>query len=84
MGTERMDARKVTRTVRAEWDAEAQVWVAESDDVPGLVTEAGTFERLIERLQVLVPELLELNGVVAGDDPIELVTRLPERTSHAA
>jgi hypothetical protein len=28
--------------VRAEWDAEAAVWVAASDDVPGLVTEAET------------------------------------------
>ncbi|MGD0289757.1 MAG: DUF1902 domain-containing protein [Candidatus Binataceae bacterium] len=26
-----------TFTVRAVWDAEAKVWVAESDDVPGLV-----------------------------------------------
>ena len=26
--------------VRAEWDEEAKVWVATSDDVPGLVTEA--------------------------------------------
>ncbi|MGH9394255.1 MAG: DUF1902 domain-containing protein, partial [Terriglobales bacterium] len=24
--------------VRATWDPEARVWVAESDDVPGLVT----------------------------------------------
>ena len=37
-------------TVRAEWDSEAGVWVAESDDVPGLVTEADTLERLVERL----------------------------------
>ena len=44
-------------TVRAEWDSEAGVWVAESDDVPGLVTEADTLERLVERLRVLVPEL---------------------------
>jgi predicted RNase H-like HicB family nuclease len=69
----------VTRTVRAEWDAEARVWVAESDDVPGLVTEAETIERLIERLQVLVPELLELNGAADGTAAIELVARLPGR-----
>lgn len=79
-----MNGGMVTRTVRAEWDAEAGVWVAESDDVPGLVTEADTIERLIERLQVLVPELLELNGGVVDGGPIELVARLPERTSHAA
>jgi predicted RNase H-like HicB family nuclease len=27
-------------TVTAMWDSEAAVWVAESEDMPGLVTEA--------------------------------------------
>ena len=42
-------------TVHAEWDPEAQVWVATSDDVPGLVTEAGTVEALAEKLSVMIP-----------------------------
>jgi len=54
-------------TIAAEWDAEAMVWVATSDDVPGLATEAETFEALAEKLRVLVPELLELNGVLAAE-----------------
>jgi predicted RNase H-like HicB family nuclease len=78
------EAGMVTRTVRAEWDAETQVWVAESDDVPGLVTEAATIEQLIERLQIMVPELHELNGTMSDDMAIELVTRVPERVAHAA
>lgn len=32
--------------VRADWDPEAAVWVATSDDIPGLVTEAGNHEEL--------------------------------------
>ncbi len=52
--------------VRTEWDAEARVWVATSDDVPGLATEADTMEQLISKLQILIPELLELNGDKAG------------------
>ena len=48
--------------VRAEWDADAGVWVASSDDVPGLVTEASTLEALDTKLQSMVPELLEANG----------------------
>ena len=71
-------------TIRAEWDSEAGVSVAESDDVPGLVTEADTLERLVERLRVLVPELLELNGAAQRAAPIELVTRLPQHPRHAA
>jgi predicted RNase H-like HicB family nuclease len=34
--------------VNAEWDEEAAVWVASSDDVPGLATGADTLEALIE------------------------------------
>jgi predicted RNase H-like HicB family nuclease len=47
--------------VRAEWDEEASVWVATSDDVPGLATEASTLEDLMEKLKVIIPELLDAN-----------------------
>ena len=60
--------RGVQFTVRAFWDNEADVWVAESDDVPGLITEADTVERLIAKLQIMVPELLEANGVLPPSD----------------
>ena len=49
--------------VRAHWDAEAGVWWAESDDIPGLVTEAKTFDDLVSNVCALIPDLLELNGV---------------------
>ena len=32
------------------------MWVAESGNLPGLVTEAETVERLFEKLRVMVPE----------------------------
>ncbi|HYB89724.1 MAG TPA: DUF1902 domain-containing protein [Candidatus Binataceae bacterium] len=48
--------------IRALWDGEAGVWVAQSDDVPGLVAEAPTPAELEVKLKVLVPELLELNA----------------------
>jgi predicted RNase H-like HicB family nuclease len=48
-------------TVRATWDAQASVWVAESHDVPGLITEADDLEALISKLRVMIPELLEAN-----------------------
>jgi predicted RNase H-like HicB family nuclease len=64
-------------TVHAEWDAEAKVWVATSDDVPGLITEAGTVEALTEKLSVIIPELLEANGILPGEAirevPINLI-----------
>ncbi len=51
--------------VFVQWDNEARVFVAESEDVPGLVTEAETWNALIEKLRTLIPELLEENN---GDD----------------
>ena len=69
--------------VNAFWDPEASVWVAESEDVAGLVTEADTVEQLVAKLRVMVPELLEANGVLAADIadvPIRLVA---ERAVHA-
>lgn len=47
--------------VNLAWDTEASVWIATSDDIPGLVLESGSFDALLERVRFAVPELLELN-----------------------
>ena len=52
--------------VTAIWDSEAEVWVATSDDIPGLVTEANTAEELEEKLKVMIPEMLLENGIITG------------------
>lgn len=63
--------------IHAFWDDEVNVWVAESEDVPGLITEAETMEHLVERLQVIILELMELNGNQFGPFTFHLVS---ERT----
>jgi hypothetical protein len=60
---ERPIGNQLSYVVRAKWDDEAKVWVAVSDDVPGLVAEAPSMEKLIKKLRVLIPEMLEANGV---------------------
>ena len=70
--------------VIAVWDDEAKVWVAHSRDVLGLAIEAPTQEELERRLAVVVPELIELNGLT--DDrhvPIELLIRGQRRIPAA-
>jgi len=62
--------------VRAEWDPEAKVWVATSDDVVGLVTEAETIESLQKKLSILIPELLEANGSLEHDARYEIPMNL--------
>lgn len=46
----------------AIWDEEAQVWVADSEDMPGLVAEAEAIPALLAKLKVLIPESLAENG----------------------
>lgn len=48
--------------VTAEWDETAAVWVATSEDIPGLVTEATTLDDLLKRIIAVAPELLEDNA----------------------
>ncbi len=71
--------------VRADWDAEAQVWVATSDDVPGLVTEAPDLSTLTIKLRVMIPELLEANDHLADEEirsiPVNLIAHREELIS---
>ena len=50
--------------IRLVWDDEAAVWVATSEDVPGLILESGSFDALMERVRLAIPEMLELNSKI--------------------
>ena len=68
--------------ITAFWDDEAKVYVAESEDVPGLVTEADTVSALVQKLKVLIPELLEENGYPEGDEITFRVTSEIEAVAY--
>jgi predicted RNase H-like HicB family nuclease len=69
--------------VIVEWDEDAQVWVASSEDVPGLATGADTFEDLIAKLKIVIPELLGENGLLpAGTHNVPFAIKA-ERTELA-
>ncbi len=57
-----------TILVWAEWDSDAKVFVATSDDVTGLVAEAATLDALHDQLIVLIPELMELNASTGPEE----------------
>lgn len=71
--------------VRAYWDDEAQCWWAESDDIPGLVSEAATLDDLIARIIAVAPELLAANmGKDDVDDiPIHVIAERTETARRA-
>ena len=58
--------------VHAEWDEQAGVWIATSDDVPGLCCEDATLEGLVDTIVALVPELLVTNHVLEASQIAEV------------
>jgi hypothetical protein len=49
-------------TVNLLWDNEADVWIATSEDVQGLVLESGSADALIERVKFAITELMKPDG----------------------
>ena len=68
--------------IEAFWDQEAQVWVAESPDILGLVTEADNLDRLTNKLKQMIPELLAANHQMSIENnkniAFELITHRQE------
>jgi hypothetical protein len=56
--------------ISAEYDEEAKVWVAQSDDIP-LVTEADTVEQLLAKIPGLIQDLVE-DGDTRDNIPVRL------------
>ena len=67
--------------IRAEWDNDASIWSATSDDVLGLATEADSIDILLNKLSSMVPELMLLNKLT--DQP-EIVYEVLARKSSIA
>ena len=65
-------------TVKCIWDEEANVWVADSDDIPGLVLESGSLDSLMEKIKVAAVELIELNKL-PHDASIHYVSEKTQR-----
>jgi antitoxin ParD1/3/4 len=58
--------------VQAHWDDEARCRWAENTDIPGLVTEAATFDDLVARVMAVAPELLALNTGLSPDADVPI------------
>ena len=67
-------------TVSLDWDDEAEVWVATSPDIIGLVLESESFDRLIQKVNDAAPELLELNS----QEPAESINYVCNRVQKLA
>jgi hypothetical protein len=56
--------------VRAHQDGRTGIWWADSEDVPGLVTEAPTYHELVDRIAGIAPELCKANNIPLRDGDV--------------
>ena len=68
-------------TIKFVWDNDAAVWIATSEDVPGLVLESGSFDALVERVRYAVPELIELNGTSSKTCKLSYITEREDQVA---
>ena len=67
--------------IQARWDTEGGVWLATSEDIPGLVVEADTWPAMISEVQLVLPELLDVSG--QGGDKLSLTFKAEEHLDLA-
>ena len=66
-------------TIRLIWDSESCKWYTDSSEKLSLNLESDSFDALIERVRLAVPEMLELNYGYNGQVYIKFeVSRIDE------
>ena len=68
-------------TVKLVWDDETNRWYTETDDVPGLILEAPSFDELVDKVRLAAPEMLELNCDYTGPVHLSFEAERIERVS---
>ena len=66
-------------TINLTWDDGPGVWIATSEDIPGLVLESGSFDALLERVRFAAPELIELGGQRPAGATLTFMSKRQER-----
>lgn len=47
--------------VKLIWSDDSNKWYTETNDVPGMVLESNSFDALLEKVQLIAPDMLEAN-----------------------
>ena len=68
-------------TIQLLWDDEAEVWIAINDKIP-LALESDSLDKLIERMKLAAPEIIEMNNLEWGNG-LNFVYHWHEETATA-
>lgn len=70
--------------VRASWDDAPQVWCGRSDDIPGLVVEADSYDELTAAIFEAISDLAAASGVKQPPAAVKIVTKREQAMPVAA
>lgn len=62
-------------TIDIKWDENANVWIAINNDL-GITLEDASYDKLIDRLKITIPEMCELNNINISYVYINTATRM--------
>ena len=65
----------VFMTIDIKWDENANVWIAINNDL-GITLEDASYDKLIDRLKITIPEMCELNNINVSNVYINTATRI--------
>ena len=68
--------------IKIIWDDESNSWYSETDDVPGMTLDSNSFDALLEKVQLIAPDMLEANCNYVG--PIHFTFTTERRKSIRA
>ena len=68
--------------IKIIWDDESNSWYSETDDVPGMELDSNSFDALLEKVQLIAPDMLEANCNYVG--PIHFTFTTERRKSIRA
>ena len=66
---------KVKCEVQLIWSSDSNKWYTETNDIPGMVLESNSFDALMEKVQLIAPDMLEANCNYVGPVHFTFVTR---------
>lgn len=65
----------VFMSIDIKWDENANVWIAINDEL-GITLEDASYDKLIDRLKIAIPEMCKLNNINVSYVYIKTATRM--------
>jgi len=62
-------------TINLVWSDESNRWHTETEDVPGMVLDSNSLDALIEKVQLIAPDMLEANCNYIGQINFTFITK---------